>query len=398
MARNLLFFADGTWQGADSPNHSNVIKLFGMLAGANTLGVASSSEQERSSAGIAGKNDQHAKYIDGLGADGNWLKKTIQGAIGAGLIGDVLRGYTYLSRMYQPGDALYLVGFSRGSYTVRTLAGLIMAKGLLRGLDPAATDESGYRQAAKAWSDYMTAREARRSPDGLFADAIGRVQAAVADIPEIFNGLGQEPLYITPVPVVAIGVFDTVGALGIPVLAEKANVRIDVLQFADTVLNPLVAQAFHAVAIDEQRVDFTPTLWTARDGIEQVLHPGAHADVGGGYPLGPDSLLSDASLAWMAARLDAAGVAFQGPLPTASAGAPLGPQHEPWRGGVWTVRPARPREFPHQTSAAALTVSPVTLARLGHQAPVNAATDPPQNRTEIYDPPALRNAGYADVR
>ena len=393
MPRNLIYFSDGTWQSPDSPNQSNVFKLFNALAGANTLGAPTDLEQERQSPPAEGAIEHIAKYIDGVGADGNWLEQQIGGSIGVGLITHVLRGYTFLSRNYQEGDRLFLVGFSRGSYTVRALAGLIATKGLLAwqalGLSQGATDQSGYQLAAKAWSDYIIARQQTNGT----ANALGRIESILADVPTVFVGLLDRPIFNAKTDIAAIGVFDTVGALGIPEMDNNLDARIDVLRFVDTSLSDEVAEAFHAVAIDEQRIDFTPTLWDAREGITQVLFPGAHADVGGGYPLNDQSRLSDAALEWMAQNLQDLGINVT--VPPAPADAALGPQHEPWKSSVWTARPVGPRLFP--PLGAQLALSGTALTRLTQEVTVIPGTTTPQPRQVPYVPASMVESGHLNL-
>jgi hypothetical protein len=123
--------------------------------------------------------------------------------------------------------------------------------------------------------------------------------------------------------------------------------RLDAFQFADLKLNPVVGHGHHAVAVDEMRVDFVPTLWDADPRITQVLFVGAHADVGGGYPESNDeSALSDATLKWMTGELAQLGVRFSAspfftPKPNAR-----GPAHSPWAHPPWDVLGRGTRVFP----------------------------------------------------
>ena len=102
-----------------------------------------------------------------------------------------------------------------------------------------------------------------------------------------------------------IGVWDTVGALGIPDHLGVLNLleEPNKYKFHDTQLNPLVKHARHAIAVDEMRQSFEPTLWTRTEGrdVKQVWFPGAHSDVGGGYR---ETGLSDGALAWMVAEAE----------------------------------------------------------------------------------------------
>ncbi|CAB3809856.1 hypothetical protein LMG28138_06119 [Pararobbsia alpina] len=119
------------------------------------------------------------------------------------------------------------------------------------------------------------------------------------------------------------------------------SVRLDEFKFCDNSLSDRVENGFHAIAIDEQRADFTPTLWDTRPGVVQVLFPGAHADVGGGY-LATESGLSNCALAWMAARLAASGVLLTG-MPQGTPN-PLDIEHRPWADSILYKLGAR--EFP----------------------------------------------------
>jgi len=132
--------------------------------------------------------------------------------------------------------------------------------------------------------------------------------------------------------------------LGIPVHDLQDAKRIDVFQFADLALSPKVAFGFHALAIDEQRGDFVPTLWDPRDGVVQRWFCGAHSDVGGGGS--PTNYFSASSLRWMIARLASRGVLF------APAGAEfqvpqvLGPVHASYLDPPFDLRPHAPRLLP----------------------------------------------------
>lgn len=396
MPRNVLFFADGTWQDAVHNPPTNVLKLFRALDGQNTLGAPDAPEQEKSQAGVPGKTDHCAKYISGVGTAGNVLENLLGGAIGTGLINNVLRGYTYLSRNWREGDGLFVLGFSRGAYTARTLAGLIAARGLLDwdalGLDRNQTDAQGYGYAARAWRDFLAERHQAAGRD----DQLGRIESVVADFADDFRALlVNAPRYIADVRISAVTVFDTVGALGIPEIALRNDTRIDALQFADTALSAKVDCGVHAVAIDEERVDFTPTLWDADDRVTQHLFAGAHADVGGGYPLGEESLLSDIAGEWMGDRLAALGVNIT--LPIVPPGAELGPQHVEWDRHALPPFVPHPRVFPPKNTAnpPQLVVSDAVMARLNQRVTVIANKPaPPTHSTWDYDPASLRNGGY----
>jgi len=116
--------------------------------------------------------------------------------------------------------------------------------------------------------------------------------------------------YSREIKIKFLGVWDTVGALGIPLPALQW-LNSAVYSFHDTELSGIVANAAHAVAIDEHRIDYQVTLWTqiakAGQAVEQRWFIGAHADVGGGYA---SRDLSDITLSWMMGKAGALGLAF----------------------------------------------------------------------------------------
>lgn len=344
MTRNLVFCADGTWNGpgeaeaAPRGDHpTNVFKLFSLLEGIDTPdSLRFADEQERVARDTAGQVVQWAKYIHGVGDSGNPLVKFLGGAFGAGLIARVVRGYTFLSRVYLPGDAIFIVGFSRGAYTARALAGMVARQGLLDAAKLDLSDkEAAYRLGSAVWY---------RHQRSLHTSFLGRLQSFVADLPGFFS-LPPEPEQMLAVPIRAVGVWDTVGAMGIPAFAADHD-RLDLFRFADTKLSPKVARGYHAIAVDEARQDFDPTFWDADPRILQALFPGAHADVGGGYPAGPESGLSDGAFAWMAGQLAGEGLRLAAPVASIATPSVTGIAHRPWTHFPWEHLPSGPRQFP----------------------------------------------------
>ena len=138
MSKNIVFCADGTWNGpeehtqqspidtADTAGEllggalTNVVKLYANLAGRPTPEtLALQNEQEKTLLDVAGNTVQIAKYLHGVGDSNNVVIKVLGGVFGMGVIARIVRGYTFISRYYQPGDAIHLAGFSRGAYTAR---------------------------------------------------------------------------------------------------------------------------------------------------------------------------------------------------------------------------------------------------------------------------------------
>jgi uncharacterized protein (DUF2235 family) len=317
MSKNVIFCADGTWNGPGEPDSddktdpaTNVFKLFLNMDGKGTPGTTRlENEQELALSDPDGNLVQVAKYLNGVGDSDNFLVKTLGGTIGAGLITRIVRGYTFVSRNFVAGDKIVLVGFSRGAYTARALAGLIATKGLLdaRKLD-LADKEKAYRLGSAVWFAY------RRAALQANPDLLGRFEETILDLPG-FLQKPPSPDQLIPAPIDTVAVWDTVGALGIPEFNARL-VRVDAFRFADTRLSAVVQRGLQAIAVDEQRADFTPTFWNRDPRVTQALFPGAHADVGGGYQVGNnESGLSDGALEWMTDELTKRGVRFS-PTPT----------------------------------------------------------------------------------
>ena len=320
MGKTVIFCADGTWNGPGQdddkdglPDPTNVYKLFCGLAGSLSIAsIREANEQEKSN------QEQVAKYINGVGDSRNPIIHMMGGAFGAGIVSRIVRGYTFISRNYDPGDDIVVVGFSRGAYTARALAGLIVSQGLLA-KHLTHDKEEAYQWGATAWYQYRKKAGATR-----LAEVVSNLPAFLS-----MRHLQENDL-VKVGKIKAVAVWDTVGALGIP--SYFGNERTDAFRFADTQLSPTVENGFHAVALDEQRVDFTPTLWEPRANIKQMRFPGAHADVGGGYPTtNHESSLSDIALEWMVERLNTIGVRFSQPVYTPFAPDPRGTAHKPWQ-------------------------------------------------------------------
>jgi uncharacterized protein (DUF2235 family) len=349
VAKNIVFCADGTWNGPGQGDESeevssatNVLKTFVNLSGERTVDTLKLSDEEESVFKDAnGQTLQVAKYLHGVGDSDNFLVKILGGALGAGLITRVVRGYTFICRNYEPGDRIYLLGFSRGAYTARTLGGLISSQGLMdaQQVDLTSDKDAAYRWGAAVWY---------KSRAGSFAHSdtlIEKLENLVLDLPSFFLR-PPEASKMVKAPVTAIGVWDTVGALGIPEYDLRTGQQIHALQFCDTVLNDNVAHGFHAVSVDERRGDFVPTLWNDRPGVVQRLFPGAHSDVGGGYSKGAESGLSDGALVWMTKKLIEVGVLFSAKPAFIPEPNPAGTAHCPWNKIPWVALPQRSRSFP----------------------------------------------------
>jgi uncharacterized protein (DUF2235 family) len=348
MSKVILFCADGTWNGPGEPDNdntasppTNVFKLFLNVAGKDSPGtMLLAKEQERTLCKPDGTVLQIAKYLHGVGDSSNPLVQLLGGALGSGLIARIVRGYTFISREYEPGDKIVITGFSRGAYTARALAGMIASQGLLDAKKNDLADKTNaYRLGSAVWYQYR--KSALRSEPSL----LGEIANFALDLPGFLQkSVPADQMIKATIEVVAV--WDTVGSLGIPIYALNGT-AIDVFQFADRVLSPAVLHGYHAVAVDERRADFTPTLWDPDPRIVQILFPGCHSDVGGGFTgPGAETGLSDCTLQWMMKQLSGRGVMFVDPLVYAPKPDACATAHQSWLTGIWADLPQGPRVFP----------------------------------------------------
>ena len=261
MTKRLVLCLDGTWNSPDQGRKStNVVKIMEAIPPTDAAGTR-----------------QITFYDAGIGADAGRVDRIVDGFTGRGLEQNVRDGYRFLANNWERGDEIYLFGFSRGAFTARSLCGFLSACGLL--------ERHAMRRLLEAWELYRQPED-QRDPDKLAAlRAVSRCDVRVK----------------------CIGVWDTVGALGVPGELWPSFNREH--QFHDTELCEMVECAFHAVAIDEKRGPFGPTLWQKRKGeslkqrvVEQVWFPGVHSNIGGSCP---DAGLSDLALLWMIRRIQA---------------------------------------------------------------------------------------------
>jgi len=343
MAKHIISLSDGTWNHPDqdedkdgTPDVTNVYKLYLALAGSTPGGTPPNAKEQEKELHEGGSVVQIAKYLHGVGDSKNAIHKFIGGVFGGGLIARVVRGYTFISRNYEPGAEIHVLGFSRGAYTARALAGLIASQGLL-GTHITQDKEKAYKSGLEAWDRYHAASKA------------GWWKRLVAGASHLWTYITPDDLEkkdLVPIDRIAtVAVWDTVGALGIP--SYENDERADEFQFASRKLSDKVEAGFHAVSLDERRVDFTPTLWNARKNVTQMLFAGAHADVGGGYPTrDKQSGLSNIALRWMVEQLQGRGLRFDEAAVKAHDPDPSGCAHKPWAEGVFAKRRHGDRRFP----------------------------------------------------
>jgi uncharacterized protein (DUF2235 family) len=241
----LAVFFDGTWN--TPTDRTNVYKLYKLLDEVDL-------------------SKQQGVYIPGVGTEKGGLLSSVHnffgGAFGDGLSKNILQGYRWLIDIYKPGDEIFIIGFSRGAYSARSLAGLIRNCGLLRKENISAANEAYNMYRDKLGPESEAAKEFRKE---LSFD----------------------------VDISFVGVWDTVGSLGIPVKGFSLPGFNDHYQFHDTQLSRRVRAAYHGLAINEFRSPYEPTFWTKADAlqnarpdnlpVEQRWFIGAHSNVGGGY-------------------------------------------------------------------------------------------------------------------
>jgi len=278
MPKNVVIFSDGTGQGSSMPTDelTNVCKLWNATKDVD-------------------RARQITSYDAGLGApDPDWWRwgyNLVSQASGLGISRNIKDCYRALVEFYDSGDYIFLFGFSRGAYTVRSVGGILSlcgiptrdAKGRHPRADPAAREALVEEAVEKVYKHYGNDEKTKAERLELGA----KYRAAYASDPAV-------PYFI--------GVWDTVRALGIP---GSSGLVVWRHAFHDASLNPKVRYARQALSIDEDRKTFAPEIWDesketpddkARGRIKQVWFPGVHSDVGGGYP---ETGLSDLALDWM---------------------------------------------------------------------------------------------------
>lgn len=295
--KRLVFCFDGTWNRIDAAHPTNVL-----FTAESVIPIAPD--------GVT----QLVYYDEGVGTGkGEWLRG---GAFGAGLEKNLNDAYRFLVFNHTPGDEIYLFGFSRGAFTARSFAGLIARCGVLsreritlvnKMMDDyfARTDNASFEMAMRPF-------RMANCPDVCISDAENDWRQATQP------GYLRRPL----LGIRYVGVWDTVGSRGIPKYILGSSLANRKYEFHDLDLSPFVRSARHAVAIDEYKIDFEPTLWAnlhvlngARQIAEnapdapyqQVWFPGNHGSVGGG---GDIRGLSDQALDWIWDGAHAAGLHF----------------------------------------------------------------------------------------
>ena len=257
--RNLVFVSDGTLSTLRSGEESNAGLLYRLLAETGP------------------RPDQQFDYDPGVQGTG-WAK-CFNAITGRGINLSIRQGYSFLASRYRPGDRIYLFGYSRGAYAVRSLAGMIGALGLLR-------------------QQLATKRSIRRA--FRFYERNGELKGSKAWT-RFVRGRCHDNVKIE-----MVGVWDTVRTLGLPYPAVSRLAQM-ATEFHDHALGHHIQRGYHALAIDEDRTAFAPILWERSEHwegrLEQAWFPGAHGDVGGDIgSLAQARPLANIPLNWMLHR------------------------------------------------------------------------------------------------
>ena len=273
--KRLIICCDGTWNEpdervdnnpADETEPTNVLKVVRGIAPVDCHDIP-----------------QVVYYDSGIGTQG-LVDKYVGGGFGHGISKNIQQAYRFIANNYHEGDELFLFGFSRGAYTVRSLAGFIGSVGLL--------EKAHLRRVPEAYALY-------RTPPGKRPGSLPEQRLKKLQLPPRRG-----------IPIKFIGVWDTVGALGAPTPILGRFTR-SIVSFHDTQLGQDVQHGYQALAIDERRRPFQPDLWTGVPAngqtIKQVWFSGVHSNVGGSYR---NTGLSDITLKWLTDQASRHGLEF----------------------------------------------------------------------------------------
>ncbi|KIW04847.1 uncharacterized protein PV09_04029 [Verruconis gallopava] len=318
LPKKLIVACDGTWMNSEVGWTKDGLFDAGhpQLPSNVTRFVRALSPE---SADEHGKHPQIAYYQSGIGTSWSLTDKFLGGGLALGLSEHVREAYGFLVNNYHgaPGDVqqdqIFLIGFSRGAYTARSVAGMIGCLGLLT--------KSAMRYFYQIFEDFENAGDEdyepklAKQPDGFpgfkidvpTSDLKNYLKAYAAQLRA--HGLTRE------VQIKAVGVWDTVGSLGLPVQPWLQKIgfptTLHSYRFFDTGVDDHIENAFHVMALDEHRSAFGPTVWAKKSGgktnLKQVWIPGVHTNVGGGAD---DNGMCDISLAWMMSQLRECGLNF----------------------------------------------------------------------------------------
>ena len=297
--KKLVFCFDGTWNKIESDYPTNVARIAQAVSHFDGDGTP-----------------QIVHYDEGVGTSEvgkvlSWIGNRIAGGFGLGLQQNIVEAYTFLILNYDPGDQIYVFGFSRGAITARSFVGLLRNSAVMprRYL-------GRIREAVSRYIDRSDATSPNSLDSRFFRYQNCPDACLESDLDWLDQAFPEHDHRSKPrLQVEYLGVWDTVGALGVPKGFGIASFINRKFQFHDTTLTSFVSRACHAVAADELRGTFEPTMWTNLSELNQAvpgsyqqkIFPGTHSSVGGG---GPIRGLSDAALEWIYRGARDAGLAF----------------------------------------------------------------------------------------
>lgn len=338
MSKRLILCFDGMWDLPPEPvitrGPSNILPPY---ASCDLQSVASPETnvlklyRSITPHGQDGRTQQKW-YVSDSGAP--WFRRFRPEPFGYGLDQTILEAHAYLAVTYEPGDQVFIYGFSRGAYVARSLVGWLSCSGLLSStwLDPDCV--SRVRSAIAADDHQHRPQEfAECLTDLVLAPSKHSIDDSYRLYRNLHNDahtLGYEAIRrrgTQDIQIAVLGLWDTVGPLGIPTAALKwLNDRR--YNFHDTELSAIVKRAYHALALDEHRVDYNATLWTSPalpgQSIEQCWFVGAHGDVGGSYQ---EQELAGIPLLWIQRKSFEAGLSIEGAAMQKEQD-PFGPLHD----------------------------------------------------------------------
>lgn len=289
--KNIVLCSDGTGNTAIKARGTNVFKLYEAvdIQGHKCDQVLT---------------PQVAFYDDGVGTSRLAPVKLIGEAFGYGFAKNVRDLYTELVHVYEPGDHIYLFGFSRGAYTVRALSGLIQCCGILNIKNIG--EASLKKRVKQCWKNF------RKKAFKRVSDSERHHNQSTDDSNALDRGQYESYEEAYEASIEFVGVWDTVGAVGMPFeeLRDLFN-WIYPMRFSELTPSSRIKRACHALSIDDDRRTFYPELWNEKGiratQVDQVWFAGVHSNVGGGYVKHGMSLVA---LDWMMAEAERCGLRF----------------------------------------------------------------------------------------
>ncbi|KAK0623054.1 hypothetical protein B0T14DRAFT_161700 [Immersiella caudata] len=313
VKKRLIVCCDGTWMNSDTgytkPTFYNPV---GKLQTPSNVTRLSRSLRRICTDGTI----QIIEYHSGVGTGGTVADLVSGGAFGLGISENIRSAYSFICANYRDGDEVILIGFSRGAFTARSVAGMVDNIGLLtrEGMEffyPIYKDMQNWQTSD--YEDPFPGVPFDIKPRGITAKAVYRQMLADRGLTRLYQGVNKDKL----IKIRAVAVFDTVGSLGVPNVSLLSKLGLHQstkeFRFFDTDISNRVEYAFQALALDEHRLPFSPTLWeraatnNKATDLRQVWFPGNHGNVGGGWQ---DAGVANMSLAWMMDQLASIGVEF----------------------------------------------------------------------------------------